>query len=203
MRFQCPTYLKKVDSNKSTPRDFKSKKAYIVWDVPEEDMTSNTSGEEETRKLCLMTRTNDACCSNSKEANSKVYSNTSSTSSDDSSPNEELYNAYVELHDELKKLARISSDRKRLILLNEQNIVSLQIELDELKLENETLDLIYSYNACNCSDNNLCQPTFCDSCDDLKKETLRLNEKLAKLIESPNMLELCLVKPGMLVTISG
>ncbi|KAF1856800.1 hypothetical protein Lal_00013057, partial [Lupinus albus] len=54
MRFQSPTYLKKVDSEKSTPREFKSKKAYIVWDVPEEETTSSTSSEEESAKLCLM-----------------------------------------------------------------------------------------------------------------------------------------------------
>ncbi|CAL0331030.1 unnamed protein product [Lupinus luteus] len=56
MRFQCPTYLEKVDSDTSTPRDFKSKKAYIVWDVPEEETTSSTSSEEEFAKLCLVAR---------------------------------------------------------------------------------------------------------------------------------------------------
>ncbi|KAF1878141.1 hypothetical protein Lal_00049309 [Lupinus albus] len=59
MRFQCPTYLKKVDSEKSTPREFKSKKAYIIWDVPEEKTTSSTSSEEESAKLCLMVRSDN------------------------------------------------------------------------------------------------------------------------------------------------
>ncbi|KAF1864623.1 hypothetical protein Lal_00039254, partial [Lupinus albus] len=54
MKYQCPVYLKKLEGEKNTSRDFKSKKAYIVWDVPEEDSTTSTSGEEETAKICLM-----------------------------------------------------------------------------------------------------------------------------------------------------
>ncbi|KAF1863086.1 hypothetical protein Lal_00041073 [Lupinus albus] len=54
MKYQCPTYLKKVEGEKNNSREFKSKKAYIVWDVPEEDSTTSTSEEEESTKLCLM-----------------------------------------------------------------------------------------------------------------------------------------------------
>ncbi|KAF1888335.1 hypothetical protein Lal_00015477, partial [Lupinus albus] len=71
MRFQCPTYLKKVDSEKSTPREFKSKKAYIVWDVPEEETTSSTSSEEESAKLCLMVRSDNDGNSDSHEDNNE------------------------------------------------------------------------------------------------------------------------------------
>ncbi|KAF1885764.1 hypothetical protein Lal_00008502 [Lupinus albus] len=128
---------------KSTPREFKSKKAYIVWDVPEEETTSSTSSEEESAKLCLMVRSDNDGNSDSHEDNNEVYSDTSSTS-DDLPSYEVLYNAYVELHEELKKLARINVDKKREILRNEKKLSQLQKELDELKLENETLDLIYS-----------------------------------------------------------
>ncbi|KAF1888975.1 hypothetical protein Lal_00039574 [Lupinus albus] len=54
MKYQCPTYLKKVEGDKNKSREFKSKKAYIVWDVPEEDSITSTSEEEENSKLCLM-----------------------------------------------------------------------------------------------------------------------------------------------------
>ncbi|KAF1860319.1 hypothetical protein Lal_00037657 [Lupinus albus] len=48
MRFQCPTYLKKVDSEKSTPREFKSKKAYInINDGVETSVTNNDDIEHE------------------------------------------------------------------------------------------------------------------------------------------------------------
>ncbi|KAF1854254.1 hypothetical protein Lal_00045171, partial [Lupinus albus] len=148
-------------------QEFKSKKAYIVWDVPEEETTSSTSSEEESAKLCLMVRSdnngnsdshedNDEDLgiskeqgswlglrerkvffvgrkesnhrnrsdnngnSDSHEDNDEVYSDTSSTS-DDLPSYEVLYNAYVELHEELKKLARINVDKKREVLRNERN----------------------------------------------------------------------------------
>ncbi|OIW20937.1 hypothetical protein TanjilG_25777 [Lupinus angustifolius] len=90
-----------------------------------------------------MTTTNEASGSDNKDTSDEVYSDTSSSSSD--SPSYEiLYSAYVEMHEELKKLAKVSNERKRIILLNQQKINQLQKELDELKLENETLDLIFS-----------------------------------------------------------
>ncbi|KAF1894639.1 hypothetical protein Lal_00027016 [Lupinus albus] len=51
MKFQCPTYLKKVENDKKTSRDFKSKKAYIIWDVPKEKSTSSTSEKKNTGRL--------------------------------------------------------------------------------------------------------------------------------------------------------
>ncbi|KAF1894577.1 hypothetical protein Lal_00031397 [Lupinus albus] len=100
--------------------DFKSKKAYIVWDVPEEDSTSSTSEVEEMTKLCLVLVMKVL----------KIHLR--------------MMNVLVELHEELKKLARINVDRKRIILLHEKNIIDMQKELDELKLEHETLDLNYA-----------------------------------------------------------
>ncbi|KAF1881703.1 hypothetical protein Lal_00032174 [Lupinus albus] len=139
MNFQCPTYLKKVEGKNNTSRDFKSKKAYIVWDVPEEDSTSSTSGEEETAKICLMVNDREASTSSKVDELSEVKSyETSSCSSSDNSPTyDELYSAFVELHEELKNLVRVSVDRKRLILLHEKKIANIQKEIDEIKLENE------------------------------------------------------------------
>ncbi|KAF1894470.1 hypothetical protein Lal_00043412 [Lupinus albus] len=57
---------------KSTPREFKSKKAYIAWDVPEEETTSSTSSEEEKAKLCLMVRSDNDGKSDSHEDNNEV-----------------------------------------------------------------------------------------------------------------------------------
>ncbi|KAF1885942.1 hypothetical protein Lal_00018483 [Lupinus albus] len=77
---------------------------------------------------------------------------TSSCASSDISPTyDKLYNAFVKLHEELKKVAKVNIDHKILILLHENKIADMQKELDELKLENETLYLIYSNDSCICS----------------------------------------------------
>ncbi|KAF1885915.1 hypothetical protein Lal_00032247, partial [Lupinus albus] len=55
--------LLKVYGEKNTSRDFKSKKPYIVWDVPEESSTTSTYEEEETAKICLMVKDNEASTS--------------------------------------------------------------------------------------------------------------------------------------------
>ncbi|KAF1889957.1 hypothetical protein Lal_00025287 [Lupinus albus] len=79
--------------------------------------------EEESAKLCLMVRSDNNGNSDSHEDNDEVYSDTSSTS-DDLPSYEVLYNAYVELHEELKKLARINVDKKREILRNEKKLAN-------------------------------------------------------------------------------
>ncbi|XP_019423045.1 PREDICTED: zinc finger CCHC-type and RNA-binding motif-containing protein 1-like [Lupinus angustifolius] len=104
MCYQCSSYLKKFENDRSNPREFKSKKAYIVWDVSEDETISSTSEEEETTKLCLMANTQEACNSSDQDDTNEVqYSNTSSCS-EESPLYDELYSAFVELHEELKKL---------------------------------------------------------------------------------------------------
>ncbi|KAF1864726.1 hypothetical protein Lal_00039892, partial [Lupinus albus] len=145
--------LLKVDGEKNTSRDFKSKKAYIVWDVAEESLTISTSKEEETAKICLMVKDNEASTSTKDNILDEVnsYDSSSCSSSSNLPTYDELYNAFVELREELKKVAKVNVDRKRIILLHENKIASMQKEMDELKLENETLDLIYSSASCMCS----------------------------------------------------
>ncbi|KAF1879889.1 hypothetical protein Lal_00022792 [Lupinus albus] len=97
MKYQCPTYLKKVEGEKNNSGDLKSEKAYIVWDIPGEDSTTSTSEEEESTKLCLMVNAQEASTSTNVDKQS-------------------------ELHEELKKLARVNGDRKQIILLQEKKI---------------------------------------------------------------------------------
>ncbi|KAF1872043.1 hypothetical protein Lal_00012264 [Lupinus albus] len=54
MKFSCPIYLKKVENEKKDSIDITTKKAYIIWGVPEDEVTSGTSDDEESAKLCLM-----------------------------------------------------------------------------------------------------------------------------------------------------
>ncbi|KAF1862806.1 hypothetical protein Lal_00040074 [Lupinus albus] len=109
MKYQCPTYLKKVEGEKNNSMDFKSKKAYIVWDVPKEDSTTSTSEEEENAKICLMVNAQEASTSIKVDELSEVNSfETSSYPSSEISPSyDELYNTFVELHEELKKIAKL------------------------------------------------------------------------------------------------
>ncbi|KAF1877038.1 hypothetical protein Lal_00033591 [Lupinus albus] len=118
----------KVEGEKNNSRDFKSKKAYTVWDVPEEDSTYNTFEEEENAKICLTMNTQEASTSTNIDKQSKTNSyETSSCSSSENSPTyDELYNAFVELHEELKKIARVNVDRKRITILREKKIKDLQ-----------------------------------------------------------------------------
>ncbi|KAF1858816.1 hypothetical protein Lal_00027067 [Lupinus albus] len=108
MKFQCHVYLKKVEGEKNTSRDFKSKKAYILWDVPEDDSTTSTYGEEETAKICLMVNDHEANTSSKVDELGEVNScETSSCFSSNNSPTyDELYSAFVELHEKFKKIVK-------------------------------------------------------------------------------------------------
>ncbi|KAF1888956.1 hypothetical protein Lal_00036460 [Lupinus albus] len=88
--------------------DFKSKKAYIMWDVLEEDSTSSTSEEEENAKLCLMVITQES------STTTNIYKQSDENSYETSSCSK------------LEKLARVNVDRKRVILLHEKKIKYMQ-----------------------------------------------------------------------------
>ncbi|KAF1885943.1 hypothetical protein Lal_00018484 [Lupinus albus] len=52
MKYTCPTYLKMNEhNNKEDSRDIKAKKAYIIWDAPEEDTTSTSTLEDEESNM--------------------------------------------------------------------------------------------------------------------------------------------------------
>ena len=188
IKFQCPTYLKRIESEKKDSRDIKSKRAYIVWDVPEDQSTStSTSDDEESAKLCLMTKDHNSD-EESSESDKSDPSNVSDSESENSPTYEMLYSAYVELHEELKKLAKINVERKRIILLHEQKIIEMQKELDELKLENETLDLIYANSLCNCS-SKMTMKTNCENCMFLEEENHMLKERIANFTKCSHELD--------------
>ncbi|KAK7289872.1 hypothetical protein RIF29_03868 [Crotalaria pallida] len=125
IKYHCPQKPKKSDSDKKRSNNHKAKKAYIVWDEPEDDTNSSTSEDEESANLCLMANddieasTSDTSLelSSSKEVHSKTNSDMDSDSESCSSPSyDALYNAYVDMHAELKKLAKINIEAKKAIL---------------------------------------------------------------------------------------
>ncbi|KAF1896133.1 hypothetical protein Lal_00042899 [Lupinus albus] len=153
MKFECPIYIKKVEGEKNTSRDFKSKKAYI-------ESTTSTSREEETAKICLMVNDHE-------QAPIQKLTNLVSISP----TYDELYNAFVELNEELKK--------------------AVKKEINELKLENETLDLIYSNASCMCSC-KIIETSVCETCHDLKVENDDLKNKMAKFTYGSQSLDILL-----------
>ncbi|KAF1895703.1 hypothetical protein Lal_00037819 [Lupinus albus] len=93
---------RKVENDKNTSRDFKTKKAHIMWDALDEESTTSTSEKEEMTKLCLMVNTQDSCSSNEHGGSSEVQSYESNSFSEnyENSPTyQELYGTFVELHE--------------------------------------------------------------------------------------------------------
>ncbi|KAF1889102.1 hypothetical protein Lal_00043321 [Lupinus albus] len=112
--------------------------------------STSTSKDEQSNNLCLIAQNSNSGTISEQDESSVVNSSDSSSNSDDFTTYDMLYGAYVEMHEELKKLAKTFTDRKRLILEHEKKICQLQEFIDELKLENEILDLIYANSSCDC-----------------------------------------------------
>ncbi|KAF1870799.1 hypothetical protein Lal_00030111 [Lupinus albus] len=81
-----------------------------------------------------MVNTQDPSTSNDLGESNEVHSYESSSCSENSPTYDDPYSTFVELHEELQKLARINVDRERVILLHEKKIIAMQKELDEIKL---------------------------------------------------------------------
>ncbi|KAF1881732.1 hypothetical protein Lal_00032203, partial [Lupinus albus] len=129
----------------------------------------------------------NSCQESEQDESSEVNSSDSSSNSDNSPSYDILYGAYVEMHEELKKLAKKYMNKKRLILEHEKKIYELQSLIDELNLENETLDLIHANSSCNCT-TNLSETPTCENCNVLNVEKFVLKNKIAKFTYSSHNL---------------
>ncbi|KAF1884068.1 hypothetical protein Lal_00013028 [Lupinus albus] len=194
MKYTRPTYLKRIEQrNKKYSRDIKANDAYIIWDEPEEDTTStSTSEDEESSKICLMDQNLNSIQESEQGESSEVNSSDSSSNSDNSPTYDILYGPYVEMYEELEKLAKKYMDKKMLILEHEKKNSELQSFIDELKLENETLDLIYANSSCNCT-TKLSETPIYENCRVLNAENSVLKNKFAKFTYSSQNLDNLLV----------
>ena len=189
-RSTCPTNSKKSEGDNSKFNSSKGKRAYIVWDEVESQSTSSSSDDEELANLCLMTKLDEeesSSIKSSENVNEVDYLSDASSSSNSPSFNE-LYNVYVEMHKELKKLAKINVERKNFIMKQHEKIIELQKDLEELKLQNETLELIYANSTCNCELKSNETPS-CENCKSLEKEVFNLNDRLARLMKGDTSLD--------------
>ncbi|KAF1860362.1 hypothetical protein Lal_00037701 [Lupinus albus] len=182
MKYTCPTYLKRIEHrNKKESRDNKATEAYIIWDEPEEDTTSkSTSEDEESSKMCLMVQNLNSCQESEHDESTEVNSSDSSSNSDNSPSYDILYGAYVEMHEELKMLAKKYMNKESLILEHGKKISELQSLIDELNLENETLDLIYANSSCNFT-TKLSETPTCENCNVLNAEIFCFEEQNCKV----------------------
>ncbi|KAF1867883.1 hypothetical protein Lal_00012779 [Lupinus albus] len=143
-----------------------------------------------------------SCQEGEHDESSEVNSSYSSSNSDNSPMHDILYGAYYEMHEELKKLAKNYMDKKRLILEHEKKIYELQFFIDELKLENETLDLIYANSSCNFT-TKLSETSTCEKCKVLNAENYILKNKFAKLTYSSHNLDNLLAASRSVGNLSG
>ena len=120
LRVDCPIFKKRMEKfeNKNIGEK-KAKKAYITWD--DNDLESSDDSEKEVINLCLMGK--------NYESDEEVTSSNKSISFD------ELQDAFVELHRESIKLAKLVSSSKKTILDLEKEISKLNKELDHIKTE--------------------------------------------------------------------
>ena len=100
-------------------------RAYIVW--KDNDLSSSDDSENEEANICLMENDDLQVVSQSLELQ-PTY--------------DELQEAFEELHEESLRLAKLVSTSKKSILSLESQITCLNNEVEELKIENETLGLI-------------------------------------------------------------
>ncbi|XP_019442312.1 PREDICTED: uncharacterized protein LOC109347034 [Lupinus angustifolius] len=108
MRYTCPTPSKKIEQDfKKDSWDIKAKKAYIIWDDPKEDDSSTSiSEDEESHKICLMAQNSNSCEVSEQDEPSEIYSYDCSSNSNISLMYNMLYDAFVEMHEEVKMLAK-------------------------------------------------------------------------------------------------
>ena len=180
IKMDCPTFQKRVDRfERRNPKEKKSKRAYIAWD--DNDMDSTDDSDDEEANLCFM-------------ANDDLE--VQSPSHDLSPTYDELQDAFEELHDESIRLAKLVSTSKKTILILEDKISILNKEVEDLKIENETLGLIDANSSCpTCMTHEHASTlSSCQSCKVFKKEIEDLNNILAKFTFGRDNLNILLGK---------
>ncbi|KAL5161671.1 hypothetical protein HKD37_07G018920 [Glycine soja] len=113
LRFDCPVFKRRME--KFDKRNFKEKKAYIIWE--DNDMNSSSDSENEVINLGLMAK--------DYESEEKVMS----SNYDLFISFDELQDAFNDLHKELVKLAKLFSYSKKTISSLEKEILKLKFEI--------------------------------------------------------------------------
>jgi hypothetical protein len=121
-RSECPELKEKEDK----PNKLRKKKAYIAWDNSSE---SSSESESDVRANLCLTATHHS----DDEVNSLSNDECENMSYD------ELHDTCLELFENLQKVTRQLSDKKKDIKLKEKLNVDLSNMLDSMKVENESL----------------------------------------------------------------
>ncbi|KAK7275147.1 hypothetical protein RIF29_16256 [Crotalaria pallida] len=121
----CPKLHKKSSEERKKGKDYKSKQAYIVWDAPEENETSDSdSSDDEEANLCLMGRFDEEASQShtSSVQGNEVTSNTESDTESEFDDYEDLYSAYINMQYEFKKLAKSYIKLKKNVLKYKEQV---------------------------------------------------------------------------------
>jgi len=166
IRMECPNQApKEKASEKKYVKSKKLRRAYIAWeDNDSSSSSSSDKGEEE--KLCMMA---------GHESDSSVSSSISFTHENYST----LLNDFKETHKEANRLALSNNRLKGLNSWLENRVKQLEEELQNMKTDFESLDMIYRSSSCNCSENG--KVTNCENCKVLQGKVNYLIKTFSKL----------------------
>jgi len=162
----CPNQAPKEKAfEKRYVKNKKQRIAYIAWE-DNDTSSSSSSNKEEEANLCMMV---------GHESDSSVSSNISFTHENYST----LLNAFKETHEEANRLALSNN---RLMGLNnwlENRVKQLEEELQNMKIDFESLYMIYKSSSCNCSKNG--KVSNCENCKVLQGKVNYLIKIVSKL----------------------
>ena len=132
----------------------KPRRAYIAWEDNDTSSSSSLDKREESN-LCMMA---------GYEFDSSVSSSISFTHENYNT----LLNAFKETHEEANCLALSNNRLKGLNNWLENRVKKLKEELQNMKTDFESLDMIYRSSSCNCSENG--KVSNCENCKVLQGE---------------------------------
>ena len=117
----------------------KERNAYIAWDQKSESSVSSSSRSDEEANLCLMANDED-----------HFSVHTSDTESMHQPDIDQMIEAFNEMHQEAQRLAVSNNKLKSTIRVQYEKLVSIQTELNDLKVEHEKLKNAYEVSGCMC-----------------------------------------------------
>ena len=166
IKMNCPNQApKKTASEKRYVKNKKQRRAYIASEDNDTSFSSSLDKEEETN-LCMMA---------GHESDSSVSSSISFTHENYST----LLNAFKETHEEANCLNLSNNRLKGLNSWLENRAKQLEEELQNMKIDFESLDMIYKSSSSNCSQNG--KVTNCENCEVLQGKVNYLIKIVSKL----------------------
>ncbi|KAL2325939.1 hypothetical protein Fmac_024997 [Flemingia macrophylla] len=167
IKAECSSQSKREKEEFKPKKAVKGKKTYIAWDDNDLNTFSESKFENEEAQICLVANESEVC-----------------DSDDDSLDDyDELQEAFIQMHDEAKRLSDLNAKLKNKLKGYENTLVSVEQKLENLKIDYEKVLKEKSELA------NLCDTRKpCESCKIFLKENIELKATLARLMRGQNNL---------------